>query len=207
MPKVPSLYTALTAGKNATDVGIYGSNTNTWILEKGQTVEIVLNSADPGKHPFHLHGHAFQVIWRGVEEDGAYTNNGTYPAIPMRRDTFMVHPNSNIVLRFQADNPGVWLFHCHIEWHIVSGLVATLVEAPLALQAQNITIPQDHLDACNSKGIPTAGNAVGNTINYLDLSGEILPSGRLPAGFTTSGVIAMVFTCIAGAVGVAIVAW
>lgn len=119
----------------------------------------------------------------------------------------MVHPKSNIVLRFKADNPGVWLFHCHIEWHIVSGLVATLVEAPLELQAQNITIPQDHLEACKLSGIPTSGNAVGNTVDYLDLSGERLPPGRIPGGFTTGGIVAIVVTCVTGAVGVAVVVW
>lgn len=207
MPKVPSLYTALSTGNNATDATIYGSNSNTFILDQGQVAEIVLNSADPGKHPFHLHGHSFQAVWRGAEDDGSYAYNETLPTVPMRRDTFMVNPNSNIVLRFKADNPGVWLFHCHIEWHIDSGLVATLIEAPLALQAQNLVIPQDHLDACKAANRPTSGNAAGNTANYEDLTGENLPPGPIPAGFTTSGIVAMVFSCVAGFLGMAVIIW
>ncbi len=46
----------------------------------------------------------------------------------MRRDTLLVRPNGHIVLRFKSDNPGVWLFHCHIEWHVDSGLIMTFVE-------------------------------------------------------------------------------
>lgn len=105
-PKVPTLYSALTTGEMATDVGVYGSNTNAFVLGQGEVVEIVLNSLDPGKHPFHLHGHEFQAVVRSEEEAGVYVNNETMPEFPMRRDTFMVRPNGNIVLRFRADNPG-----------------------------------------------------------------------------------------------------
>ena len=105
MPKVPTLYTALPTGNAATHPSIYGSNTNAFVLAKDEIVEIVVNSNDPGKHPFHLHGHAFQVVVRGDEDEGVYGNNVSFPAVPMRRDTIMVKPNSNIVLRFKADNP------------------------------------------------------------------------------------------------------
>lgn len=64
----------------------------------------------------------------------------------MRRDTILVRPNGNIVLRFKSDNPGIWLFHCHIEWHVASGLIATMVEDPISLQKQlDGKIPEDHL--------------------------------------------------------------
>lgn len=84
---------------------VYGTNVNAIVLEKGEVVEIVLNSLDPGKHPFHLHGHDFQAVVRGEEDAGMYNGSDVKPAIPMRRDTFMVRPNSYIVLRFRANNP------------------------------------------------------------------------------------------------------
>ena len=46
----------------------------------------------------------------------------------MRRDTILLHPNGHLVLRFRSDNPGVWVFHCHIEWHVQQGLLMTFVE-------------------------------------------------------------------------------
>lgn len=104
-PKVPTLFTALTTGDSATDAAIYGVNVNAFVLKKNQVIEIVLNSDDPGKHPFHLHGHAFQAVVRSEEEAGFYANNVSFPEVPMRRDTFMVRPNGHIVLRFRADNP------------------------------------------------------------------------------------------------------
>lgn len=48
-PKVPTLYTVLSTGANATDAVIYGSNTNAFVLAQNQVVEIVLNNLDPGK--------------------------------------------------------------------------------------------------------------------------------------------------------------
>ena len=104
-PKIPALYTALSTGSSANDPRIYGANANAFVLKKDDVIEIVLNSLDPGKHPFHLHGHVFQAVVRGSEEAGVYTGNDTLPAVPMKRDTFVVLPNSYIVLRFRADNP------------------------------------------------------------------------------------------------------
>lgn len=110
-PKVPTLYTALTTGAMSTNAQVYGDNTNAFVLKTGDVVEIVVNNMDGGKHPFHIHGHTTQVVFRPDDESGVYDpSNATYPAIPMKRDTMWVKPNSNMVLRFTADNPGVWLF-------------------------------------------------------------------------------------------------
>ncbi|KAK2607355.1 hypothetical protein N8I77_006034 [Diaporthe amygdali] len=211
-PKVPTLYTALSAGETANNALVYGSHTHSFVLQKGEIVQIVVDNDDTGKHPFHLHGHNFQAVYRSEENAGFFADSNVTEAdfsqVPMRRDTFVLKPQGNIVLRFRADNPGVWLFHCHIEWHVESGLIATMVEAPLDLQ-QTLTIPQNHYDACAaaSPAMPTVGNAAGNTVDLLDLSGEPSPPARLPDGFTARGIVALVFSCISGILGVAVVAW
>jgi iron transport multicopper oxidase len=89
----------------------------------------------------------------------------------MQRDTVTVNPNSYVIIRFKADNSGVWLFHCHIEWHVVMGLIATIIESPDDLAGG--VIPEDHQAICRSQNIPLAGNAAGNTQNFLDLSGAL----------------------------------
>ncbi|CBX99496.1 similar to iron transport multicopper oxidase FET3 [Plenodomus lingam JN3] len=238
-PKVPTLYSVLSTGENATNPAIYGSNTNSFVLAaQNEVVEIVLNNNDPGKHPFHLHGHAFQLVTRSEEEAGAYdpANTTTPSATPMRRDTVLVRPNGHIALRFRSDNPGVWLFHwyvfisslsnslpgsllsatslltkppshSHIEWHVASGLTATIIERPLDIQSQLAGhIPTDHLAACAAGQVPTAGNAAGNTLDLLDLTGENKSPGTLPAGFTARGIVALVFSCVAAFVGMAVIA-
>lgn len=223
-PKVPTLYTVLSTGAAASDASIYGSSTNSFVLKKDDIVEIVVNNNDPGKHPFHLHGHEFQVVFRSEEEAGQYVANQTFPDIPMRRDTVLVRPNGNAVLRFKADNPDmslllptdsrskltchlrVWLFHCHIEWHVQSGLTATMIEAPEELQ-KSLTIPADHLKVCTDAGVPIVGNAAANTQDFYDLTGENLPPAPLPAGFTAKGIVALVFSCISAFLGVAVITW
>lgn len=47
---------------------------------------------------------------------------------PIRRDVAMLPASGFLVLGFPADNPGVWLLHCHIGWHTVEGLALQLVE-------------------------------------------------------------------------------
>lgn len=175
----------MSTGDSAANPAVYGEYVHPFVLEKGEVVEIIVNNDDGGKHPFHLHGHAFQAVWRSEEEGGFFdasvTTDADFPKIPMRRDTFVVLPNGNIVLRFRADNPGVWLFHCHIEWHVSSGLIATMVEAPLDLQ-KTLKIPDAHIDACKAAGTPYQGNAAGNTKDFLDLTGQNAPPPPLPAG-------------------------
>jgi iron transport multicopper oxidase len=109
-PRVPSLYTALAAGDLASDPRVYGEYTHPFVLDKGEIVQIVVNNLDSGRHPFHLHGHHFQSIYRGAEETGTFEEAGVveadFPSTPMRRDTLVIWPEGNIVLRFRADNPG-----------------------------------------------------------------------------------------------------
>ncbi|KAM5517345.1 iron transport multicopper oxidase fet3 [Fusarium oxysporum f. sp. phaseoli] len=205
-PKVPTLYTALTSGKQATNPQIYGTYTHSFVLEKDEIVQLVINNRDDGRHPFHLHGHHFQVLHRSDDDAGDFDGSVEFAETPMRRDTVVVNGNGNVVLRFKADNPGVWLFHCHIEWHVTSGLIATFVEDPLALQA-SLKLPQNHLDACIAGNIPTVGNAAGNT-DLLDLSGENVPPPRLPEGhsFTLKGILAFAFSTFMGIFGIYTVA-
>lgn len=188
MPKVPTLYTALSAPADlATHSGLYGTYTHPLVLDQGQVVDILINNLDSGKHPFHLHGHDFQVVWRSDDDAGTFADSNVtadaFPAVPMKRDTVVVRPNGNMVLRFRADNPGIWLFHCHIEWHVQSGLMATFVEAPLERRKGLTALPEDHRAACAAAGVAMEGNAAGNAVDWLDLSGQNSPPAPLPAGY------------------------
>lgn len=87
-----------------------------------------------------------------------------------------------------------------------TGLAATFVEAPLDIQ-RTITIPEDHLQACNSGGVITAGNAAGNTEDLYDLTGENKAPPPLPEGFTPRGIVALVFSCIAAVLGMISIVW
>jgi iron transport multicopper oxidase len=83
-----------------------------------------------------------------------------------------------------------------------TGLIATMIESPLELQ-KTLTIPEEHKQICTDQSISTVGNAAGNTKDYLDLTGQNMMVPPLPAGFTTKGYVAMVFSCVAGVLGLA----
>ncbi|KAI1105160.1 Cupredoxin [Jackrogersella minutella] len=91
--------------------------------------QIVINSKDAMEHPWHLHGHTFQIVgWgSGPFGSGATTwNLGN----PMRRDTVTVPAFGHVVVRFAADNPGLWALHCHVAWHVEGGMFLSLAERP-----------------------------------------------------------------------------
>ncbi|EYE98109.1 multicopper oxidase abr1 [Aspergillus ruber CBS 135680] len=103
-PEVPTLYTALTAD-DPTDEAIYGQ-VNPMVVNYGEVVEIVINNHHGNLHPWHLHGHQFQVLQRSAVDGGMF--NGYFANIsstPVQRDTIMVQNNGHSVIRFRADNP------------------------------------------------------------------------------------------------------
>jgi iron transport multicopper oxidase len=169
--EVPTLYTANTIGKDlASNPEVYGQ-VNPFVVNYGDVVEIVINNHHDNLHPWHLHGHEFQVLERTGVDGGYFT--GAYSAnisqTPIRRDTIMVQNYGHAVLRFRANNPGVWLLHCHIEWHVEAGLVATIIEAPETFPESQHAPPQSHYDSCAAYPDPFNGNAAGK--KGLDLSG------------------------------------
>ncbi|KAI1432537.1 multicopper oxidase-domain-containing protein [Xylaria sp. CBS 124048] len=82
-------------------------------------------------HPMHLHGHDFLVLGSSAPNAGPFTPadqaslKGTNPT---RRDVTVLPSNGWIALAFRADNPGNWLFHCHIAWHVGGGLSVDFLE-------------------------------------------------------------------------------
>ena len=81
-----------------------------------------------------------------------------------------------------------------------------MIEAPEEVQ-QSLTIPDNHLQVCRDVNQPTFGNAAGNTQDFFDLTGENLPYAPIPAGFTTRGIVALVFSCISAFLGIAVISW
>lgn len=70
----------------------------------------------------------------------------------VRRDTVVVNAQSWLVFRFVTDNPGVWFLHCHIDWHLQSGLAATIIEAP-EVTRREINIPLEAKRICSELGV------------------------------------------------------
>ncbi|CAG8466554.1 10481_t:CDS:2, partial [Cetraspora pellucida] len=105
-------------------------------FDADQNAFVIEENEDGGEHPFHLHGHVFWVLGSGGKGTTLdYSKLNTKD--PIQRDTVTVPANGWTVLRFVANNPGVWGFHCHIEWHVQSGLVAQFVAQPDKIKKLN----------------------------------------------------------------------
>jgi FtsP/CotA-like multicopper oxidase with cupredoxin domain len=99
-------------------------------------VDIVLNNRDEEGHPFHIHGYSFWVLssyssdynWGSYNpfEDDEPPGGAYRTAAAVKRDTVYVPRRGYVVLRFRADNPGLWMFHCHVLWHMGSGMAMAL---------------------------------------------------------------------------------
>ncbi|KAJ3031070.1 UNVERIFIED_CONTAM: hypothetical protein HDU68_006658 [Siphonaria sp. JEL0065] len=205
MSNVPSLYTAQTIGDaHVNNPAVYGSQTVPMLVKNlGDVAEIIIVNSDSGKHPFHLHGHTFQIIaLTNATFDPANPYPSPLPSNPVRRDTINIQGGGYAIIRFQATNPGVWFLHCHIEWHFEAGLAALLYEAPSKIGG---SVEPSMAAMCKTQGIPITGNAVGN--KGLDMSGYMLGPETLPTTITATGWGAMAACAISSFVGVATVIW
>ncbi|KAL0459096.1 UNVERIFIED_CONTAM: L-ascorbate oxidase [Sesamum latifolium] len=126
--------------KHDYDVMKPASNQNTtsgsgvYVLRFNTTIDVILQNANALKanvseiHPWHLHGHDFWILGYGegkfTESDIAKFNLKN----PPYRNTAVIFPFGWTALRFVADNPGVWAFHCHIEPHLHMGMGVVFAE-------------------------------------------------------------------------------
>lgn len=83
-------------------------------IPRGRTAVLHLDNKTAWWHPIHVHGHSFRVLSR----------NGA-PALRKEwQDTILMAPDEKAEIAFVADNPGGWLFHCHILEHMAFGMVS-----------------------------------------------------------------------------------
>lgn len=85
-------------------------------FEQGSTQRIVFRNDTAWPHPIHLHGHVFQILSR----------NGKKAEIEIWSDTVFLQPEETVEVIFVADNPGDWLFHCHVLEHHEAGMATSI---------------------------------------------------------------------------------
>ncbi|KZS60532.1 oxidase [Mycobacterium ostraviense] len=82
-------------------------------IKHGQSATLTFTNSTTMYHPMHLHGHTFQMI----------KSDGTLGA---RKDTVIVLPNQKANAALVADNPGIWMIHCHNTYHQEAGMMTSL---------------------------------------------------------------------------------
>ncbi|MCB0308132.1 MAG: multicopper oxidase domain-containing protein [Bdellovibrionales bacterium] len=79
------------------------------LIKKGEIVRITLTNNSMMRHPMHLHGHDFRLL------------NGQGDYAPMK-NVIDIMPMETDVIEFAANESGDWFFHCHILYHMMSGM-------------------------------------------------------------------------------------
>ena len=79
----------------------------------------MINAGSATFHPMHLHGHQFKV----VSVDG----NPVPEAAQLTRNTLPILPGETYDVEFVANNPGLWLFHCHELNHAAGGMISAVI--------------------------------------------------------------------------------
>jgi FtsP/CotA-like multicopper oxidase with cupredoxin domain len=89
-------------------------------VQDGDLVSITITNDSDVVHPMHLHGHHALVLSR---------NGQLATGSPWWTDTLNVDPGDEYFIAFRADNPGIWMDHCHNLGHAAAGLTMHVVYA------------------------------------------------------------------------------
>jgi FtsP/CotA-like multicopper oxidase with cupredoxin domain len=106
-------------------------------VREGQIVRLHLVNDTGEYHPMHIHGHVFTVL----------SVDGRPPAgSPLHLDTILVGPHETWDVAFLADNPGLWMVHCHVLLHASFGMSMTVnyagVSTPYEMGSRSGNVPE-----------------------------------------------------------------
>ena len=87
-------------------------------LTVGERVRLVITNETMMEHPMHLHGVFMEL------------QNGAHPAFAPRKHTVSVPPNETVEAHLTFEEPGAWAFHCHLLFHMMTGMFARFEVAP-----------------------------------------------------------------------------
>ncbi|MEZ5981325.1 MAG: copper resistance system multicopper oxidase [Parvularculaceae bacterium] len=95
-------------------------------MREGERVRLTLVNDTMMNHPIHLHGMFFELV------------NGAHHDKP-RKHTIIVKPGDKLSVDLTADAPGEWAFHCHLLYHMVAGMMQTVM-----VSSSDAPAPQMH---------------------------------------------------------------
>ncbi|EOA39995.1 hypothetical protein CARUB_v10008683mg [Capsella rubella] len=121
-------------------------------VEFGTRLEIVFQGTsflNIENHPLHVHGHNFFVVGRGFGNFDPEKDPKRYNLVdPPERNTYAVPTGGWAAIRINADNPGVWFIHCHLEQHTSWGLAMGFIVKDGPLPSQTLLPPPHDLPKC-----------------------------------------------------------
>ena len=88
------------------------------MVKAGDRIRVRLINAGSLMHTIHSHGHSFKIV--------ATDGNPVPPAAQLTKDSVTLGPSERVDLEIEAKNPGIWMFHCHMEHHMANGMMTTI---------------------------------------------------------------------------------
>jgi FtsP/CotA-like multicopper oxidase with cupredoxin domain len=106
-------------------------------VREGQLIHIRIVNKSQKFHPIHIHGHVFTILAR---------NGQRLLGSPIHVDAVLVSPGETWDVAFKADNPGIWMLHCHVLAHAAGGMSMTInydgIYTPYAMGTRTGNIPE-----------------------------------------------------------------
>ncbi|XP_058109586.1 laccase-17-like [Magnolia sinica] len=128
------------------------NGTKVVVLPFNASIELVMQDTSilgAESHPLHLHGFNFFVVGQGFGNYNPNKDPSNFNLVdPVERNTVGVPSGGWVAIRFQADNPGVWFMHCHLEVHTSWGLKMAWVVLDGKLPNQKLPPPPSDLPKC-----------------------------------------------------------
>ncbi|XP_057986507.1 putative laccase-9 isoform X2 [Hevea brasiliensis] len=124
------------------------------VLEYGEEVEMVFQSSNvlnsSEDHPMHLHGHSFYAVGAGGGNFDFEEDPKTYNLVdPPYVNTATLPKNGWLAVRFKALNPGVWLWHCHLDRHLSWGMQTVIIVKNGGTSETSLREPPATMPACS----------------------------------------------------------
>ena len=139
-------------------------------VRSGERVRLRLINAGNLLHTMHSHGHSFRIV--------ATDGNPVPAGLQLTKDSVTLGPSERVDVELHATNPGVWMFHCHMEHHMANGMMTTLrYEGAVPLAAAG------GVHAGPAARPPRRRPRPGTRIN-APAAGRRAGAGRGPAGAT-----------------------
>ncbi|XP_030952115.1 laccase-15-like [Quercus lobata] len=152
-PNWPESFFNFTADDLPLNTTIPTQGTRVKMLDYNEEVEITFQGTAvlkiPQNHPMHMHGYSFYVVGSGFGNFNNETDPKNFNLVdPPEVNSVEVPKDGWVTIRFKANNPGVWFWHCHFERHLDWGMNTVMIVKNGGTPETSIRPPPTYMPPC-----------------------------------------------------------